>query len=465
MRAPAAMAANASLAVAKPGIGVMCARNAASITSRFVLGEMQNRQPSFASFSTDSTSSTVPAPIVMRSPKWASRRPIVSNGSGEFSGTSAMRMPASQSASTTGIASAADSPRRIATIGIAAMRARNSFSATALAVVNGGIECEKAATGDETRIDRPAGETEFGQCRVIKAADGAAADQGRRATSELRKQRERIGNLGADQEAAQMRGGIGAIEITAYHPRACSEQQCGQAEAAFESCPHGTREHHTFARLAFDDRLEQPGSCQPVVNLARHAGEEIDDAAVRDAHPLRMRARQRDESLQGRLGGRMTGEQAEQLGLFAAHDVGCAIARAPTGDAWHDGDIDVADAARPQRRTQDIRRDGAVGITGIDPANVGTDHAARVAPLDIGPACGNLGDQRHHACAIERRDVFSGGRYSELYYIDTCSAVDPVRAKIGAAPIDADDVAAHVPHLAIIVWSRSRRRRRGTRRR
>ncbi len=65
------------------------------MTSASALGDTHSDAPVAANRRTDSTSVTVPAPITMCSPKRRTRRAIVSNAFGEFSGTSAMRKPSS----------------------------------------------------------------------------------------------------------------------------------------------------------------------------------------------------------------------------------------------------------------------------------------------------------------------------------------------------------------------------------
>jgi hypothetical protein len=71
----------------------MPAATVASITGVYVLGETTRRPPTARTRSTSAGSSTVPAPISARSPSAPASRPMLSNGSGELSGTSMMRMP------------------------------------------------------------------------------------------------------------------------------------------------------------------------------------------------------------------------------------------------------------------------------------------------------------------------------------------------------------------------------------
>ncbi len=62
-----------------------------------------SRPPASATRATSATLTTVPAPVRQRSPYCAASRVMLSNGSGEFSGTSRMRKPCSVSADATAV--------------------------------------------------------------------------------------------------------------------------------------------------------------------------------------------------------------------------------------------------------------------------------------------------------------------------------------------------------------------------
>ena len=123
--APAAMAAKPSLGVKKPGSDARPAATVAAMTWVSVDGDTTNCPPAAATRWTLSTSTTVPAPMRMSSLASADNRVIDSNGSGEFSGTSRIWMPAAISASPMATTSSGRMPRRTATSGQAAKAASN----------------------------------------------------------------------------------------------------------------------------------------------------------------------------------------------------------------------------------------------------------------------------------------------------------------------------------------------------
>ena len=119
--APAASAAKPSVGVATPGRHQAPALFAARITSGSECGMTMSLPPASTVFRAASGDMTVPAPISASSPKRCARISIERNGSGELSGTSIRRKPASTSAAPIGSASSGVMPRRIATSGSAAI--------------------------------------------------------------------------------------------------------------------------------------------------------------------------------------------------------------------------------------------------------------------------------------------------------------------------------------------------------
>ncbi len=119
--APAARAAKASPGVNMPGRLTRPRALAAAITAASVLGETISLPPASATASTASTVSTVPAPTSRRSPKASLMRRMLSSGSGELSGTSRERKPASCRTAAISRASSGLSPRRMATRGSSAI--------------------------------------------------------------------------------------------------------------------------------------------------------------------------------------------------------------------------------------------------------------------------------------------------------------------------------------------------------
>ena len=115
--APARSASNASEGVKKPGRETRPAAAVASMTGGKVLGETMTRPPTSRALATSSAVSTVPAPIKALSPKRRARRSMLAKGSGELSGTSMIRMPASKIASPIASTSSGVTPRMIATSG------------------------------------------------------------------------------------------------------------------------------------------------------------------------------------------------------------------------------------------------------------------------------------------------------------------------------------------------------------
>ena len=99
--APASNAAKASVGVITPGAETRSSDLAQAITSGFMLGDTMICPPAPATAWTSSSVSTVPAPTTARPSSTLARWRIDSSGSGEFSGTSMMRMPAETSASPT----------------------------------------------------------------------------------------------------------------------------------------------------------------------------------------------------------------------------------------------------------------------------------------------------------------------------------------------------------------------------
>jgi hypothetical protein len=93
--APAPSAANASVAVANPGITSIPSDTARSITAGTVLGVTIRRAPAPCTASTSAGLSTVPAPQRQRSPNFPARRATLWSGEGELSGTSIAPIPAS----------------------------------------------------------------------------------------------------------------------------------------------------------------------------------------------------------------------------------------------------------------------------------------------------------------------------------------------------------------------------------
>jgi hypothetical protein len=124
--APASSAVNASLAVAQPGSETRLAFVVAVITSTLVFGDTIRVPPAVRTAVTSAGRSTVPAPITARFANAFARRAMLSSGSGEFSGTSMRRKPASNSASPTATTSPGVTPRRIAMSGQRANAASNS---------------------------------------------------------------------------------------------------------------------------------------------------------------------------------------------------------------------------------------------------------------------------------------------------------------------------------------------------
>ncbi len=121
--APAESAVNASLGVATPGSETMPAATASRTTAMSTFGETARIPPAAATCATSASSSTVPAPIIAVSPNTVASRQMLSSGSGEFSGTSIIRMPLRMSASPTDTTSPGRMPLSIATIGHSESRA------------------------------------------------------------------------------------------------------------------------------------------------------------------------------------------------------------------------------------------------------------------------------------------------------------------------------------------------------
>ncbi|EDP61302.1 hypothetical protein BAL199_07098 [alpha proteobacterium BAL199] len=125
--APASRAANASVAVANPGIDNKPAALAARITVASPCGITISRPPTAATWSTASDVMTVPAPTSARSPNALASRSMLSNGDGEFNGTSMIAKPAATSASPTATAASGLIPRRIATNGSLSIQGVNAL--------------------------------------------------------------------------------------------------------------------------------------------------------------------------------------------------------------------------------------------------------------------------------------------------------------------------------------------------
>ena len=118
--APASSASKASDTVKKPGSDSRPFDLLARITSISVLGETITVPPASATRSTSLVFRTVPAPTSALPSRFLAKRRIEVNGSGEFSGTSMMPMPATTIASAIASTSSGVTPRRIATNGMAA---------------------------------------------------------------------------------------------------------------------------------------------------------------------------------------------------------------------------------------------------------------------------------------------------------------------------------------------------------
>src|ERR1044072_2671476 len=204
-RAPALMAANASLGVSIPGITSSLWPTPRAITSGSVFGVTISRAPVRASRSTLATSSTVPAPISASCPNAACIAAMLSNGSGEFSGTSIIRTPPAMLAAVPATASSGFSPRNIATIG----------GAPAASILsNSPIEQLQSALHASIPIHAADRHAMGRQRALIDIGKGRRADQHHR--SRQGRIAARFLDLGADQQAG---------EIAARPAKAASAQQ------------------------------------------------------------------------------------------------------------------------------------------------------------------------------------------------------------------------------------------------
>src|SRR5690606_4776196 len=91
-------------------------------------------------------------------------------------------------------------------------------------------------------------------------------------------------------------------------------------------------------------------------------------------------------------------------------------------------------------------RGRAVHVAGIAPADVRTDHPAGIDASGPGPARCNPGHHLLHLRAVQPGDA------TRLFdrLADLAVRADQERTEIGAAPVDADDVAVHVlPHRRV----------------
>ncbi|KGS74155.1 hypothetical protein X942_5537 [Burkholderia pseudomallei MSHR5596] len=112
--APAWSAANASVSVDTPGAQTMPACFVALMMEMSACGITISRPPASRTRSTSAAASTVPAPIRQSAPSASTIRPMLSNGSGEFSGTSMHLNPIRCNTLAIGTASSGTMPRRIA---------------------------------------------------------------------------------------------------------------------------------------------------------------------------------------------------------------------------------------------------------------------------------------------------------------------------------------------------------------
>ena len=120
--APARMAPNASVGVAKPGIQVRSHVLARRMIVSSACGITIKRPPASETVSTCSGCNTVPAPMSAASPNARASFSMLENGAGELSGTSMISMPASTNTVPIGSASSALIPRKMAMSGVRCRR-------------------------------------------------------------------------------------------------------------------------------------------------------------------------------------------------------------------------------------------------------------------------------------------------------------------------------------------------------
>ncbi|ABA50914.1 hypothetical protein BURPS1710b_3486 [Burkholderia pseudomallei 1710b] len=415
--APFASAANASVGVATPGAHPMPSVFARRTTSPSACGITISSPPARTTSSTCPARSTVPAPTIASAGSAVRSAAILSNGSGELSGTSTMRKPASYSAAPCAAASAGVTPRRIAIIGHAPNArisarcgaygaGKRSASASIDMSSPPATSCRDARLlrrerrvarcADEPRLHRDAPQaalrralddariaaTEFGERAAVTVAQRAFADEARRKRRERRmlaaEQRlERI-QFVTDQQSGQIVALRVRRELPGEAERARAEQRREQPFVALAPRgPHAARERGPVGRIARLHRAaEDRVPAQRGEQLARHVSPKPFDTPAAHPCPFRMRAGQPDQ--RARAFGRERGlrrERTDNLRFLAAHHVR-QLARLER--ARHDRERGAARGAKPH----EARRERVGGgrhrhVRRLAPALRAADHAGR----------------------------------------------------------------------------------------
>jgi hypothetical protein len=294
-----------------------------------------------------------------------------------------------------------------------------------------------------------AGSVQRGQRRLADHAHGLAR------VRMTRRQSLRIGPLGADQQAADVRRRGGGRECTRDHAGACAEQRMrehgacrGVGDAAQEIGIVGDAlVLHAGAR-ARAGRLHRAGQravlAQQREQLARHVRAQFGDAAAMQAHPLAVRAGQHVATIAG-LGARQV-QRAEQLGLLAAHHVDVATRASPQAVARDDEPASIRRRIRHahQLASEVGQRRLAFEVRHGLPADGRTHHARH----DDGQRRLGLGPRRDQGLQRGAEASPASQRALAVRTLgDQLAAGGHQRgAPMGGAPVDADECRSHVRH-------------------
>ncbi|MCW0425490.1 hypothetical protein NB713_003433 [Xanthomonas sacchari] len=245
----------------------------------------------------------------------------------------------------------------------------------------------------------------------------------------------------ADQQAGQVgrcRGAAEAVEqAQAAHAEQMVQHPAGLAAALHARVERGRIED---AVVGVHQPRQQAVRAQQCVQFAGHHRRQRGDAPVLQRHPLAVGAGQADVVDLGRRRFlRKQREQADQLGLLAAHHV-----RHGVGVAGHAGH-EPQRAAGQGRILQWLHRRGQGGGVGragrvrqFDPAVAATDHPAQD---DVAVPAVDQGGQGRGEAALAGGDALVAAALVE----NAAVGVEPIAAQAAGPPIDDDHALAMRP--------------------